>query len=69
VVARRAVLDENNFYLHKFRSKFATWSLQAGVDVCDRTAVVGAFDMESTLRYLKPSRSQTTRDKVNAIFA
>jgi hypothetical protein len=25
-------------------------------------------DMESTMRYLKPSRSQQTRDKVNEIF-
>jgi hypothetical protein len=25
--------------------------------------------MESTMRYLKPSRSQKTRDQVNEIFA
>jgi site-specific recombinase XerD len=30
---------------------------------------LGHSDMESTMRYLKPSRSQHTRDKVNEIFA
>jgi integrase len=68
-VARRAGLDEDNFFLHKFRSTFATWSLQAGVDVRTVQQWLGHSDMESTLRYLKPSRSQATRDKVNAIFA
>ena len=30
---------------------------------------LGHSDMESTMRYLKPSRSQHVRDKVNEIFA
>jgi len=30
---------------------------------------LGHSDMESTMRYLKPSRSQQVREKVNAIFA
>jgi site-specific recombinase XerD len=30
---------------------------------------LGHKDLESTMRYLKPSRSQQTRDKVNEIFA
>ena len=30
---------------------------------------LGHSDMESTMRYLKLSRSQQTREKVNAIFA
>ena len=30
---------------------------------------LGHSDMESTMRYLKPSRSQKVRDKVNGIFA
>jgi len=29
---------------------------------------LGHSDMESTMRYLKPSRSQQVRDKVNEIF-
>jgi integrase len=30
---------------------------------------LGHSDMESTMRYLKPSRSQQVKEKVNEIFA
>jgi len=68
-VAERAKLDEENFWLHKFRATFATWSLWAGVDLRTVQQWLGHSDMESTMRYLKPSRSQHVRDKVNEIFA
>jgi integrase/recombinase XerD len=67
--AKRAGLDPESFYLHKFRSTFATWSLWAGVDLRTVQQWLGHSDLESTMRYLKPSRSQATRDKVNEIFA
>jgi integrase len=68
-VAERANLDKDNFWLHKFRATFATWSLWAGVDLRTVQQWLGHSDMESTMRYLKPSRSQHVRDKVNEIFA
>jgi integrase len=68
-VAERAKLDTENFWLHKFRATFATWSLWAGVDLRTVQQWLGHSDMESTMRYLKPSRSQHVRDKVNEIFA
>ena len=68
-VAERAKLDKENFWLHKFRATFATWSLWAGVDLRTVQQWLGHSDMESTKRYLKPSRSQHVRDKVNEIFA
>jgi len=68
-VAERAKLDPDNFWLHKFRATFATWSLWAGVDLRTVQQWLGHSDMESTMRYLKPSRSQQVRDKVNEIFA
>ena len=68
-VAERAKLDKGNFWLHKFRATFATWSLWAGVDLRTVQQWLGHSDMESTMRYLKPSRSQHVRDKVNEIFA
>src|ERR1700674_1582459 len=67
-VAERAKLDKENFWLHKFRATFATWSLWAGVDLRTVQQWLGHSDMESTMRYLKPSRSQRVRDKVNEIF-
>jgi len=68
-VAERAKLDKENFWLHKFRATFATWSLWAGVDLRTVQQWLGHSDMESTMRYLKPSRSRHVRDKVNEIFA
>jgi integrase len=68
-IAKRANLRPEDFWLHKFRATFATWSLWAGVDLRTVQQWLGHSDMESTMRYLKPSRSQHVRDKVNAIFA
>ena len=68
-VAERANLNPDNFWLHKFRATFATRCLWAGVDLRTVQMWLGHSDMDSTLRYLKPSRSQQVRDKVNEIFA
>lgn len=41
----------------------------AEVDLRTVQQWLGHSDMESTMRYLKPSRSQQVREKVNEIFA
>lgn len=69
VCAERAKLNKDNFRLHKFRATFATRCLWAGVDLRTVQQWLGHSDMESTMRYLKPSRSQHVRNKVNEIFA
>jgi len=69
VVAERAELDKDNFWLHKFRATFATWSLWAGVDLRTVQSYLGHKDLESTMRYLKPSRSKEARAKQNEVFA
>jgi len=68
-VAERAGLDPDTCWLHKFRSTFATRCLCSGVDLRTVQEYLGHSDMESTMRYLKPSRSAETRAKMNAIFA
>ena len=67
--AERAELDKDDFWLHKLRSTFATRCLWAGVDLRTVQQWLGHSDMESTMRYLKPSRSQKVREEVNQIFA
>jgi integrase/recombinase XerD len=67
--AERAKLNKEDFWLHKFRSTFATRCLWAGVDLRTVQQWLGHSDMESTMRYLKPSRSAKVREKVNQIFA
>ena len=48
---------------------FATRCLWKGIDIRTVQQWLGHVDMESTMRYLKPSRSEGTNEKVNAIFA
>jgi integrase/recombinase XerD len=67
-VAARAELNPEDFWLHKFRATFATRCLWTGVDLRTVQQWLGHSDMESTMRYLKPSRSQQVREKVNEIF-
>jgi integrase/recombinase XerD len=67
--AKEAELNPDDFWLHRFRATFATWHLQAGVDLRTVQQWLGHTDMESTLRYLKPARSHTMRAKVDATFA
>lgn len=67
-VAKRAKLHPENFWLHKFRATLATRCLWAGVDLRTVQSWLGHPDIESTMRYLKPSRSQQTGEKVNEIF-
>ena len=67
-IAKRAGLNADDFWLHKFRATFATWALWAGVDLRTVQLWMGHTDMESTMRYLKPNRSQAVRDKVNEMF-
>ena len=67
-IAKRAGLNPDDFWLHKFRATFATWALWAGVDLRTVQLWMGHTDIESTMRYLKPNRSQAVRDKVNEMF-
>jgi integrase/recombinase XerD len=67
-VAERAKLNQENFWLHKFRATFATRCLWEGVDLRTVQQWLGHSDIESTMRYLKPARNQAVRDKVNQIF-
>jgi integrase/recombinase XerD len=67
--AVRAKLNKEDFWLHKFRATFATWHLWAGVDLRTVQQWLGHSDMESTMRYLKPSRNKKVHQKVNETFA
>jgi integrase/recombinase XerD len=67
-VAERAELEPGNFWLHKFRATFATRCLWGGVDLRTVQQWLGHSDLESTMRYLKPSRSAQVQNKVNEIF-
>jgi site-specific recombinase XerD len=64
-----AKMKKENFWLHKFRATFATRCLWNGIDLRTVQSYLGHTDLESTRRYLKPSRSQKAREKMNEVFA
>jgi integrase/recombinase XerD len=67
--AKRAGLDSRQFWLHKFRSTFATWTLWES-DLATVQKRLGYKDIESAQRYLR-LRPNDAREhqKVNRIFA
>ena len=67
--ANKAGLNQDDFWLHKFRATFATTHLQAGVDLRTVMTWMGQSNLESIIRYLKPARNRTVIEKVNANFA
>src|ERR1039458_571395 len=68
-IAKRAGLDDSEFWLHKFRATFATWHLQAGIDIRTVQSWLGHKSVETTLRYLQPARGAAIQAKFNATFA
>lgn len=67
-VAKRAGLNPETFWLHKFRATFATWTLWKQVDLRTVQSYLGHSDMESTMRYLKPAGHDHIREKMNSVF-
>src|ERR1019366_4300059 len=55
-IAKRAGLDDSQFWLHKFRATFATNVLRGGIDIRTVQALLGHKSLESTMRYLQPMR-------------
>jgi integrase/recombinase XerD len=68
-IAKRAGLDAQDFWLHKFRATFATMQLQAGVDLRTMQGFLGHKDIKTTMRYLKPARHKDVRQKIENTFA
>jgi integrase/recombinase XerD len=68
-VAERAGLNRDAAWLHKFRATFATEHLWNGVDLRTVQSWLGHKDLKSTMRYLKPNRSQAAKDKMEATWA
>lgn len=68
-IAKRAGLNPDDWWLHKFRATFATMHLQAGVDFRTVQKWLGHVDSASTLRYLRPARGKEVQEKVNQTWA
>ena len=67
-IAKRAKLNPETFWLHKFRATFATWTLWKQVDLRTVQSYLGHRDIQSTMRYLKPAGHDHVREKMNSVF-
>lgn len=67
-MARRAGLDEDSFWLHKFRATFATTALRKGNDLTTVQHWIGHSDLASTMRYLRPNDSPEVQEKVESMW-
>ena len=68
-IAKRAGLDPKNYWLHKFRSSFATKCIRNGVDLVTLQSWMGHTDLQSTMRYLRAAGGSAAQAKVEAVWA
>ncbi|GGG87308.1 tyrosine-type recombinase/integrase [Edaphobacter dinghuensis] len=66
--AKKAGLNRDDYWLHKFRATFATTHLRAGADLKTVMSWMGQTTLESILRYLKPARKSEVMHLVNSSF-
>jgi integrase/recombinase XerD len=67
-VAKAAGLDQKEFWLHKFRDSFATWSLRRGVDIRTVQHWLGHSDITMTQRYLAPEQGEAAQNLMNGAW-
>jgi len=67
-VARRAGMDPDNFWLHKFRSSYATHCLRRGMDLETLRDQLGHRDTESLRRYIQALKDEQRAVKVAEVF-
>jgi integrase len=67
-VAKRAGMDPERFWLHKFRATYATQCLRHGIDLETLRKQMGHRDVESLRRYLEALKREECAKKVAEIF-
>lgn len=67
-IAKKAELNEKRFYLHKFRSTYATACLRSDFDVPTVQYLLGHKDVQSTMRYLAPAKNDVIKEKLNKVW-
>lgn len=68
-IARRAKLDETQFFLHKFRATAATTMLRKNVDIKQVQTYLGHSDIQSTMRYLAVVRAEQMGTVIDQVWA
>ena len=64
-IARRAGIQPEEAYLHKWRATFCVELLRQGVDLPSIQALMGHKDLETTARYCAPLKKLALRDRLD----
>jgi integrase/recombinase XerD len=67
--AKRAGLDPEKCWLHKFRSTFATTLLRRGVPLPDVSKQLGHMNTKTTMRYLAALKSPDLQKKIEEVWS
>jgi len=68
----RSCIEKNEcerWDLKTWRSTFATWALQRGVDIRTVQALMGHTKIDMTAKYLAPLKGKAAQQKLNSVFA
>jgi integrase/recombinase XerD len=68
-IAKKAGLDPDRCYLHKFRATYCTRALRSGLDLRTVQRLMGHSDLASTMRYLRHAENEEVQARLNDAFA
>jgi integrase/recombinase XerD len=68
-IAKRANMNQDDFWLQKWRSTFATHCLRKGMDLATLREQMGHKDLKSIERYLKALQQDERGEKVRRVWA
>jgi integrase/recombinase XerD len=67
-IAKRAGMDEDGWWLHRWRSTFATHCLRNGMDIASLRDQMGHSDLKSIERYLRALDQDKRAEKVTLVW-
>lgn len=68
-IAKRAGMNPDDFWLHRWRSTYATHCLRNGLDLATLRAQMGHKDLKSIERYLRALQQEERGEKVRKVWA
>jgi integrase len=67
-IAKRGGMDEDGWWLHRWRSTFATHCLRNGMDIASLRDQMGHSDLKSIERYLRALDQDKRAEKVTLVW-
>jgi integrase len=68
-IAERAGMNQDDWWLHRFRATYATYCLRQGMDIASLRDQMGHSDLKSIERYLRALDQDKRAEKVTLVWA